>query len=205
MTVLSDENKAILKNELRSYLENDDIKGAVDKLADLIIDSPTVGKYEQISSFLYELGLPLLENMGDTIPDYFFAGTNIESIEIPSNISYIGDGAFTYCTNLSDVTFNEGLQVIQDSAFEGCKELCEILLPASLKEINPCAFEESGVDWVEVQSDAVISEFAFDAVYGHDVTFFIPKDLYVEGSNIRTSIDKLIETVVGCSIIVKLK
>ncbi len=60
-----------------------------------------------------------------------FAGSDIESVQIPDTVEYIGDRAFKGCTRLKYVSFvSESVKVsIGVSAFEGCSSLTSIRLP----------------------------------------------------------------------------
>lgn len=195
MIKLNDKNKSILVNELRPDLEEDDIYCAALTLYDIIDsaqdlsseDSPT-----HISAFLYELGIPLLENVGDTVPNYFFTHSDIESVEMPSKIKRTGIAAFSVCKSLRTVQFNEGLEDIEDYSFAWCTSLNSVVFPSTLKHIGLWAFARSDLSSVTVQSDAIISDTAFEDQSGaKTLTFYVPENLYVEGTNLYDSLDKM--------------
>ena len=48
----------------------------------------------------------VIPNTVDTIKRYAFTGTCITSVSIPNSVTYIGDGAFYFCTGLRTVNFN---------------------------------------------------------------------------------------------------
>ena len=98
------------------------------------------------------------------ICDRAFMFTNISSIELPSGLTTIEEGAFSAmpnlteinipgsieslpymvfanCTNLSSVTLNEGLKSLGTEVFQGCISLTGIVLPQSLETIDECAFQ----------------------------------------------------------------
>ena len=65
---------------------------------------------------------------------------NLQSIEIPESVTYIGDKAFKDCKNLKTVTLNEGLTIIKKDAFSDCTSLKEITMPKSVTSIGVGAF-----------------------------------------------------------------
>jgi len=72
-----------------------------------------------------------------------FAYSSIESVRIPTSISYIGQNAFEGCVNLTDVIFDDPSAVdrIDDYAFNGCEVLETITIPASVTYIGNYAFD----------------------------------------------------------------
>lgn len=65
---------------------------------------------------------------------------NLQSIEIPESVTYIGDKAFKDCKSLKTVTLNEGLTIIKKDAFSDCTSLKEITMPKSVTSIGVGAF-----------------------------------------------------------------
>lgn len=64
----------------------------------------------------------------------------IEKVTVGTNITKIGDLAFSGCTSLKEVKLSEGLITIGNRAFEGCKSLVSLKCPASLQTIGNYAF-----------------------------------------------------------------
>ena len=63
------------------------------------------------------------------------------SLTLPTNLKFIGWGAFRGCTSLDEVVLNENLEVIQGYAFEGCSSLTqEITLPRDFQSLGERAF-----------------------------------------------------------------
>lgn len=77
----------------------------------------------------------------NTIPDLAFMGRNLKSIILPTSITSIGFGAFSYCGYLTTVTLPVGLIDIHDGAFAGCSALSNIEIPITVKRIYTQAFE----------------------------------------------------------------
>ena len=73
------------------------------------------------------------------VPWHEYAG-EIETVEIGSNITGIGNYAFADLKNVNDIALPEGLKTIGTCAFSGCTGLKEITIPAALTKLNIYAF-----------------------------------------------------------------
>ena len=62
------------------------------------------------------------------------------TVEIPNNVTTLGDYAFNGCTGLTNITFPDSLTTINQSAFGNCTGLTNITFPDSLTTINQSAF-----------------------------------------------------------------
>lgn len=72
--------------------------------------------------------------------DAFLLSIQLETIQIPSKISYIGASAFNYCTSLKTITFEgNSLTHIDNWAFSDCP-IKSIYIPASVIQIGWGAF-----------------------------------------------------------------
>ena len=72
--------------------------------------------------------------------DAFYMCIQLETIQIPSKISYIGASAFNYCTSLKTITFEgNSLTHIDNWAFSDCP-IKSIYIPASVIQIGWGAF-----------------------------------------------------------------
>jgi hypothetical protein len=65
-----------------------------------------------------------------------FRNTKITNLEIPGNITGIGEDSFSVCSNLTGVVLNEGVEDIGDQAFQVCASLTSVSVPNSLKTIG---------------------------------------------------------------------
>lgn len=118
--------------------------------------------------------------------DAFTFAKRLETINIPSTLKDIRDGAFSYCKNLSPslLVFPDGMTEIGEQAFEGCNDLwdkeknhwkeLEVVIPSSVRTIAFCAFKGCHV------SNLVLSEGITNigkmAFYGHCLKeFTIPE------------------------------
>ena len=66
--------------------------------------------------------------------------SQLQSIAVPSNVTYIGDHAFLGCSALKEIVLPEELQEVGSGAFERCSQLQSIVIPSSVKEIGKDAF-----------------------------------------------------------------
>ncbi len=111
-----------------------------------------------------------------------FANTAIESIVIPSTISFWSirpegsnaqthNDAFHQCKKLSSVTFKSGITSIYGYPFEGCTSLKKIFIPATVTDIHR-AFasahdvDNTGIEEIAFEDGSQITEFGTQAFYG---------------------------------------
>ncbi|MCQ2198955.1 MAG: leucine-rich repeat domain-containing protein [Paludibacteraceae bacterium] len=64
----------------------------------------------------------------------------LASIEIPEAVTYIRDGAFSYCTSITSIDIAESVTEIGDRAFSYCTSLTSIEIPESVTYIGNGAF-----------------------------------------------------------------
>ena len=77
------------------------------------------GKLECLSpNFVYEDDVLFNKDKSRIIS---FRNQNIESYVIPSSVTSIGKGAFSYCDSLSEIVIHSSVTSIGDSAFYNCK------------------------------------------------------------------------------------
>ena len=70
----------------------------------------------------------------------FTNNTNLESVRFGIHVESVGDGCFENCTNLKTVSLPNALSSLGSSAFSRCWNLKSINIPDSLKEIAPYTF-----------------------------------------------------------------
>ena len=85
-----------------------------------------------------------LNNKIKTIHTGAFQNSNIESINIPHSVVYIGQKCFEGCINLETVDNNSNITEIYDYTFKNCTSLKEINFGSSVKKISFNAFENCG-------------------------------------------------------------
>lgn len=82
-----------------------------------------------------------------------------------TDIDYIADMAFSYCTGLYEIILPDTLTEIGGAAFAGCSALREVTLPESLLMIGQNAFAATGL--TEIRIPASVLEIGYCA-FGYD-------------------------------------
>lgn len=209
MINLSDADKQFIKEELKPYLEKDNIEGVLRVLV-------SNGRYcSNVSAFLYELGLPLLDFV-ERVPDELFCSSAIEKVHIPSNVRTVGVSAFNWCKHLTEVTFEEGLEGIfdyafshtalafvhlpktmlsvGDSAFKNCKNLIDVTFEEGIKRIWDSAFYDTSLMSVTLPSTVhLVGDFAFGGIPSLSLTINSDVHFYehaFQGSDVHLYVPK---------------
>lgn len=87
-----------------------------------------------------EFHLIKLPNGLKVIDNYAFFETAIQSVDLPSSLTDLGDKVFSNCDSLESVTFNSANTNIGHSAFEYCASLKNVSLPKNLTKLNSSTF-----------------------------------------------------------------
>ena len=76
-----------------------------------------------------------------TIGDYAFSGcSGLKSITLPDSLTSIGDGAFLLCDGLTSITLPDSITSMGIAVFQYCRSLTSITIPDSLTTIGDGAF-----------------------------------------------------------------
>lgn len=75
----------------------------------------------------------------ETIGEYAFFHSKVQTVFLPDTVSTIGDYAFYYAGELSSINFPTALTSIGDSAFFACQSLTAVDIPATITQIGPSA------------------------------------------------------------------
>lgn len=67
--------------------------------------------------------------------------SNLTEINLPDNLTSIGEEAFSGCSSLTEINLPDNLTSIGGFAFYGCSSLTGIHLPANLTSIGRAPFE----------------------------------------------------------------
>ena len=88
---------------------------------------------------------------------------NQKTYNIPSSVTRIGYGAFSYCSSLTSINIPSSVTRIGASAFFGCSSLTSINIPSSVTSIGRCAFSGcSSLTSINIPSSVTsIEPFAF--------------------------------------------
>ena len=76
----------------------------------------------------------------ETIGEYAFFHSKVQTIFLPDTVSTIGDYAFYYAGELSSINFPTALTSIGDSAFFACQSLTAVDIPATITQIGESAW-----------------------------------------------------------------
>lgn len=103
-----------------------------------------------------------ITSIGD---DAFSGRTGLISIEIPSGVTSIGDEAFAGCTGLTSIEIPNSVQLIRHGAFSGCSGLLYVIIPNSVSSIGDHAFHGcTGLASVEILGN--VTSIGYDAFFG---------------------------------------
>ena len=160
------------------------------------------------SEGISRLGFHIFENCSE-----------LEYIELPSSVYYIGNGlalscgklecavigdgatfmgeySFDGCTSLKSIKIGKNISQIDHNAFDSCRSLKEIELPASLTAIKYHAFYGcTGLESVEIPNGVVLIEDNAFCRCSSLVSIFVPPSVKKIGNNIFGECHKL--TVYG--------
>lgn len=92
----------------------------------------------------------------------------IKTVMLGSNVTSIGNYAFTDCVNLTKVSVPSGLTTIGINAFKKCKVLADITIPANVTSIGEGAFQGCrGLKEITISSGVTsIGKSAFEGCAG---------------------------------------
>jgi len=96
-------------------------------------------------------------------PDIFINGVLAEEIEIPDDVTEIGEFAFNGWKKLRSVVISDNVKSIGKNAFTDCWNLKNIEIPNSIKEIKEYAFSNcTSLDSISIpDSVKLIERYAF--------------------------------------------
>ena len=87
---------------------------------------------------------------------YYINDKEITSIEIPSNVTTLGQYVFQECREFTSLTLPSSITEIGEGAFEGCSGLTSLTLPDGITEIGEYAFYQcSGLTSIYVYAEKV--------------------------------------------------
>ena len=121
----------------------------------------------------------------ETIFEYAFANSQIDSVTFPDSLKKIKRHAFEDCKYLKNIDFGNGIEVIglhtsrmyDSSVFNGCSSLKHVAFPKQVKEIGRMAFKGSGIEEAELNEGIkLIGESAF--AYCKIKTLRIPDSIH---------------------------
>lgn len=112
--------------------------------------------------FLESVTLP---NTITEIRGQAFKNTAIETIELPSELEYLGGGAFYNCKNLKSIILPDTLEYLGGEAFYGASSLSSVKLSKKLSEIRGNTFEKcTSLQSIEIPDS--VTRIGAHAFYG---------------------------------------
>ena len=72
----------------------------------------------------------------ESIGEYAFSGSALESITLPASLKSIGEYAFSECFSLESIIIPESVNSIEEYAFSWCESLESISIPESVESIS---------------------------------------------------------------------
>ena len=144
----------------------------------------TTGKFmfgglNNIQNKTQNLSITLIDDL-TWISPYAFCSTDIQSINIPSSILSIGEGAFFGCTDLQSVVFEgNSIEEFPTQLFSGCTALTEITIPEGVTTISEKVFENCNLQKIIFPSTLdSIGAYNFSNYYGNssiqNIEVYIP-------------------------------
>lgn len=138
-----------------------------------IIGEGAFSHCDKLKSIKFGNGIEKIGSQNDDEGCFFAYCTELEEIEFPPSLKYLGQNAFCGCKNLKRVRFNDGLMVIDKDAFNYCTNLKEVTLPYSLQEIGWHNF--SCTEKINMKFDVHLLAYLAMALAGSK-----PQDFYVD-------------------------
>ena len=98
----------------------------------------------------------------------FYGCAGLESIDLPDNVTHIGDSAFSDCSRLKSIELSDNVTYIGDSTFQFCYNLIDINIIEGVTHIGDYAFCGcSGLADIDIPNSVVyIGDCAFDGCVG---------------------------------------
>lgn len=104
---------------------------------------------------------------------------NLESVDIPADVTSVGSKAFAGCNSLESVKFGgEELLTIDAKAFDGCASLKTLTIPESVTEIGVGAFANTGIEAIKLPAGLYS---------GCDIIRFSEEPDFGEGAGVYTT------------------
>ena len=121
------------RNGLLSYAE----AAAVTDLGEVFADNTDITSFDELQYFM---GLTAIDD------NAFMGCSNLASVTLPENITFIGTYAFYGCKALTTFTIPQGVNEVGAYAFRGCTGLTDVYcLPLDVSETASKAFNNSNI------------------------------------------------------------
>ena len=98
-----------------------------------------------------------LTTQTNSISEYMFYGSKLESIKLPNGVTSIEDFSFSDCSDLTSVTIPSSVNSIGKWAFWKCSNLLSLTIPSNVTSISDWAF--SGCDGLSTIVSEIMNPF----------------------------------------------
>lgn len=95
----------------------------------------------------------------------FVEGEEVRDIVVPTTITTIRDGAFSFCSTLQNVHFHSQIKSIGSNAFYECSNLKRVIIPSLIKQISDGVFKNC-VSLEEIVFPAKLTDIGSEAFSG---------------------------------------
>lgn len=130
-----------LLQEHRDNIEQDDYNPIYVAATEAALGEDQI---HQITELLQAAGIDPLSNQ-DRIPEHYLSYSDVEHINIPNHIRWIGHNAFMGCNNLEEVTIPGTVLTIGIRAFSHCSNLWKVKVEEGVEDIDAATFAWDGV------------------------------------------------------------
>lgn len=115
-------------------------------------------KYSFVNGILYDLTAKAIHSVLSVQPSVVvpegivsigtaLAGTDIQTLTLPSSVIALDAGALKGCSELCEISL-KGVKTIGDEVFDGCTSLEEIIIPSTVSSISESAFDGCELQYV---------------------------------------------------------
>lgn len=127
----------------------------------------------------------------------FWNCSSATTIELPSSLIYIENGAFNFCSNLKSMVIPEGITKIGDTMFGSCNSLTSVKIPESVVSLGTRAFYECR-NLKEIELPAGLVSIGDEAFYSSGiVNIKIPEGVTYIGDRTFNNCGYMEKIVIG--------
>jgi hypothetical protein len=161
------DDEVINRDELKEFVKKYEKQIKSEDWKSIIKDlESSYGKDYGLVKSIFEniLGENILTRI-DYIPANFFKEDEITTLDIPSNITSIGDSAFRDCKKLQAVIIPDSVTSIGENVFSGCSSLKDLKLSEKIETIPNKAFSGcSALDYLYIPDS--VKRLGYDVFSG---------------------------------------
>lgn len=144
-------DKSISWKSSDTTLATVDSSGKVTALAEGSVEITATASNGVFDVILFQITSPLtLVELSDGSYEITSCHKDVVNVQIPDNVSKIGDYAFLSCLYLESIAIPESITSIGSGAFSGCSSLTSIALPERVTSIGNWAFHSTGLKSITI-------------------------------------------------------